>query len=118
MSKERRSLVQAMQLSNGLTDPAGLWLGHLMFDSVFCVLAASLIIIIFAAASDHFAGLGFFVSIQYRSRKYSTIDLTDDSGGSGSSWYSMASLGRYFRIVHRSLFRRLLPHLPCRQPMV
>lgn len=51
-----------MQLSNGLSDPIGLWLGHLMFDAVFCVIAASLIVIVFAAASSHFTGLGFFVS--------------------------------------------------------
>ncbi|KAI0076833.1 P-loop containing nucleoside triphosphate hydrolase protein [Panus rudis PR-1116 ss-1] len=60
VSKERRSAVQAMQLSNGLADPVGLWLGHLMFDSVFCVIIASLIIIIFAAVSNQFHGLGFF----------------------------------------------------------
>ncbi|KAI0789486.1 P-loop containing nucleoside triphosphate hydrolase protein [Abortiporus biennis] len=60
VAKERRSSVQAMQLSNGLADPVGLWLGHLMFDSIFCVISASLIIIIFAGASNHFSGLGFF----------------------------------------------------------
>ncbi|CCL98836.1 uncharacterized protein FIBRA_00841 [Fibroporia radiculosa] len=60
VSKERRSAVQAMQLSNGLANPAGLWLGHLMFDTVFSVIVASLIIIIFAAGSNQFTGLGFF----------------------------------------------------------
>ncbi|KAH9926492.1 uncharacterized protein B0H18DRAFT_1118977 [Fomitopsis serialis] len=44
VSKERRSAVQAMQLSNGLSNPVGL-----------CV-----IIIVFATASNQFAGLGFF----------------------------------------------------------
>ncbi|KII94244.1 hypothetical protein PLICRDRAFT_132803 [Plicaturopsis crispa FD-325 SS-3] len=60
VSRERRSSVQAMQLSNGLTDPIGLWLGHLMFDTVFSLLVASLIVIIWAAASNQFHGLGFF----------------------------------------------------------
>ncbi|KAJ3534775.1 hypothetical protein NM688_g7082 [Phlebia brevispora] len=60
VSKERRSSVQAMQLSNGLADPAGLWLGHLMFDSIFGVIAATIIIIIFAAVSNQFHGLGLF----------------------------------------------------------
>ncbi|OCH92960.1 P-loop containing nucleoside triphosphate hydrolase protein [Obba rivulosa] len=60
VSKERRSAVQAMQFSNGLANPVGLWLGHLMFDSIFGVIAASLIIIIFAAVSNQFHGLGFF----------------------------------------------------------
>ena len=70
VSKERRSLVQAMQLSNGLSDPIGLWLGHLMFDAVFCVIAASLIVIVFAAASSHFTGLGFFVSALHLLAQY------------------------------------------------
>lgn len=60
VSKERRSSVQAMQLSNGLSNTVGLWLGHLMFDSVFSVISASIIIIVFAAASNQFTGLGFF----------------------------------------------------------
>lgn len=51
-----------MQLSNGLADPAGLWLGHLMFDSVFGVIAATIIVIIFSAVSNQFHGLGLFVS--------------------------------------------------------
>ena len=50
-----------MQLSNGLSDPVGLWLGHLLFDSIFGVVAATLIVIIFAAVSNQFHGLGFFV---------------------------------------------------------
>lgn len=63
VSNERRTSVQAMQLSNGLADPVGLWLGHLMFDSMFSVAAASIIIIIFAAvASQQLHGLGLFVS--------------------------------------------------------
>ncbi|TFK91173.1 P-loop containing nucleoside triphosphate hydrolase protein [Polyporus arcularius HHB13444] len=60
VAKERRSSVQAMQLSNGLSDPIGLWLGHLLFDSIFAVIVASLIVIVFAAASNQFSGLGFF----------------------------------------------------------
>ncbi|CAL1693884.1 unnamed protein product [Somion occarium] len=59
VSNERRSAVQAMQLSNGLADPVGLWLGHIMFDSVFCIIPATLIVIIVAGASNQFHGLGF-----------------------------------------------------------
>ena len=51
-----------MQLSNGLADPVGLWLGHLMFDSIFVVVASTIIIIIFSAVSNQFHGLGLFVS--------------------------------------------------------
>ncbi|KAI0830875.1 P-loop containing nucleoside triphosphate hydrolase protein [Trametes gibbosa] len=60
VAKERRSSVQAMQLSNGLSDPIGLWLGHLLFDSIFALINATLIVIVFAAASNQFNGLGFF----------------------------------------------------------
>jgi ATP-binding cassette, subfamily A (ABC1), member 3 len=54
--------VQAMQLSNGLANPVGLWLGHLMFDTLFVLVAATIIVIVFATASNQFNGLGFFVS--------------------------------------------------------
>ncbi|KAG1779604.1 hypothetical protein EV702DRAFT_965686 [Suillus placidus] len=60
VSTERRSAVQAMQLSNGLSDPIGLWIGHLLWDSIFSVTLATIIIIIFAAATNQFTGLGFF----------------------------------------------------------
>ncbi|EIW87313.1 P-loop containing nucleoside triphosphate hydrolase protein [Coniophora puteana RWD-64-598 SS2] len=60
VSRERRSAVQAMQLSNGLSDPIGLWLGHLLFDTIFSVVLATVIIIIFASVSNQFHGLGFF----------------------------------------------------------
>ncbi|KAH7886313.1 hypothetical protein F5I97DRAFT_2027968 [Phlebopus sp. FC_14] len=59
VSRERRSSVQAMQLSNGLSDPIGLWLGHLLWDSIFSVTVATIITIIFAAVSNQFHGLGF-----------------------------------------------------------
>jgi ATP-binding cassette, subfamily A (ABC1), member 3 len=62
VSKERRSSVQAMQFSNGLSNPVGLWLGHLVFDSIFSLVSSSIIIIIFAAVSNQFHGLGLFVS--------------------------------------------------------
>lgn len=60
VSRERRSAVQAMQFSNGLSDPVGLWIGHLLFDTIFAILSSTIIIIIFAAASDQFHGLGLF----------------------------------------------------------
>ncbi|KAG1886233.1 hypothetical protein F4604DRAFT_1675882 [Suillus subluteus] len=60
VSRERRSAVQAMQLSNGLSDPIGLWIGHLLWDSIFSVTLATIIIIIFAVTTNQFSGLGFF----------------------------------------------------------
>lgn len=51
-----------MQLSNGLSDPIGLWLGHLLWDSIFGVIIASIITIVFATVSNQFYGLGLFVS--------------------------------------------------------
>ncbi|KAH7922678.1 P-loop containing nucleoside triphosphate hydrolase protein [Leucogyrophana mollusca] len=67
VSRERRSAVQAMQLSNGLSDPIGLWLGHLLFDSIFSVTLATIIVIIFATTTNQFHGLGFvwFILVQY-----------------------------------------------------
>ncbi|KAF8971850.1 hypothetical protein BDZ97DRAFT_1650923 [Flammula alnicola] len=59
VSRERTSSVQAMQFSNGLTSPVGLWLGHLMFDAISAVLLSTIIIIIFATVSNQFYGLGF-----------------------------------------------------------
>ncbi|KAK7049037.1 hypothetical protein R3P38DRAFT_3307634 [Favolaschia claudopus] len=60
VSKERRSSVQAMQFSNGLHNPVGMWLRDLAFDSIFTVIMATIVIIVFAAASNQFHGLGFF----------------------------------------------------------
>jgi ATP-binding cassette subfamily A (ABC1) protein 3 len=79
--KERRSLVQEMQFSNGLANPgtpefpfipilrmligyfkAGLWIGHLLFDSVFTIILSVIIADVFATCSNQFHGLGFFVS--------------------------------------------------------
>jgi hypothetical protein len=52
-----------MQLSNGLSDPVGLWFGHLMFDTIFSVILSTIIIIIFSATSNQFHGLGQFVRL-------------------------------------------------------
>ncbi|KIY73327.1 P-loop containing nucleoside triphosphate hydrolase protein [Cylindrobasidium torrendii FP15055 ss-10] len=60
VSAERRSAVQAMQFSNGLANPLGLWVGHLLFDSIFSLIPSSIIIIVLAAASNQFHALGFF----------------------------------------------------------
>ncbi|KAF7340910.1 hypothetical protein MSAN_02075900 [Mycena sanguinolenta] len=60
VSKERRSSVQAMQFSNGLHNPIGLWLGHLAFDTIFTIIMSTIVIIIFAAVSNQFHGLVFF----------------------------------------------------------
>ncbi|THU78042.1 P-loop containing nucleoside triphosphate hydrolase protein, partial [Dendrothele bispora CBS 962.96] len=60
VSKERRSSVQAMQFSNGLSNTVGLWMGHLMFDFIFSVISSTVIVIIFGAVSNQFHGLGIF----------------------------------------------------------
>lgn len=54
-----------MQFSNGLTNPFGLWLGHLMFDTIFSTLLATIVIVVFALVSSHFHGLGIFVSLSF-----------------------------------------------------
>jgi len=64
VSRERRSSVQAMQLSNGLSNIIGLWLGHLLFDSIFVVAVTTVIIIIFSFASNQFHGTGILVKCQ------------------------------------------------------
>ncbi|KZT61334.1 P-loop containing nucleoside triphosphate hydrolase protein [Calocera cornea HHB12733] len=46
-AKERRSSIQAMGYSNGLT-PLGLWLGHLLFEMPFILIISSLISLVFA----------------------------------------------------------------------
>ncbi|KAJ7584352.1 hypothetical protein C8J56DRAFT_950802 [Mycena floridula] len=60
VTKERRSSVQAMQFSNGLANPSGLYLGHLLFDSMFTLFISTVITIVFATASDQFHGVGLF----------------------------------------------------------
>ncbi|KAF5332545.1 hypothetical protein D9611_005149 [Ephemerocybe angulata] len=66
VSRERRSSVQAMQMSNGLSDPIGLWLGHLMFDTITVVILSTIIVIVFAAASGaNFNGLGLLWFIMF-----------------------------------------------------
>ncbi|CAA7265337.1 unnamed protein product [Cyclocybe aegerita] len=58
IAKERHSSVQAMQVANGLANPLGLWLGHLMFDSLFTVFAATWITIVYGVIRDKFQGIG------------------------------------------------------------
>ena len=86
-----------MQLSNGLSDPIGLWLGHLLWDSVFGVVIATVIIIIFAAVSNQFYGLGLFVG-RFCSRSSPAPHRTLDSG---SFLYNTALLVRCLRIARR-----------------
>ncbi|KAI0756117.1 P-loop containing nucleoside triphosphate hydrolase protein [Daedaleopsis nitida] len=59
VAQERRSSVQEMQFSNGLSNPVGLWLGHVMFDALFSVLAATILVIVFSVKSTLFQGLGY-----------------------------------------------------------
>lgn len=55
VNKERRSSVQAMQLSNGISNPAGMWLGHLLFDGIPGIIIATVTSAVFAATrSDQF----------------------------------------------------------------
>ncbi|KAI0673963.1 P-loop containing nucleoside triphosphate hydrolase protein [Trametes maxima] len=59
VAQERRSSVQAMQLSNGLSNPAGLWLGHMFFDSIFSIVVSTILVGVFSAKSTLFVGLGY-----------------------------------------------------------
>ncbi|GLB44403.1 putative ABC-2 family transporter protein [Lyophyllum shimeji] len=54
VARERRSSVQAMQASNGLSNPIGLWLGHLVFDSILSPIVAA----VFVAFFNHIRGRG------------------------------------------------------------
>ncbi|KAG8705174.1 hypothetical protein FRC09_003117, partial [Ceratobasidium sp. 395] len=59
VSAERRTSVQAMQLSNGMT-PAGLWLGHLLFDLPWITLISTVICAVFGIVTKQFYALGAF----------------------------------------------------------
>ena len=62
VARERQSAVQAMQFSNGISNPAGLWLGHLLFDSMFSTLGSTVLVIVYAAKFAYlFSGLGYLV---------------------------------------------------------
>ena len=81
-----------MQLSNGLTDPVGLWLGHLLFDTISVVIISTIITIVFAAvASSNFYGLGFFVSPKSLCAERICLTLVAVAGH-GSIWYHWSAI--------------------------
>ncbi|KAH9937769.1 P-loop containing nucleoside triphosphate hydrolase protein [Epithele typhae] len=60
VARERHSEVQAMHFSNGLSNPAGLWLGHLIFDAMTTTFAATLLVVVWAGKyAFFFHGLGY-----------------------------------------------------------
>ncbi|TFK42145.1 hypothetical protein BDQ12DRAFT_703521 [Crucibulum laeve] len=67
VSKERQSSVQAMQFSNGLANPLGLWLGHLLFDSIISFVVALGGTIIFVLLTEQIRDLGimWFILLLY-----------------------------------------------------
>ena len=75
-----------MHMSNGLSDPVGLWLGHLMFDSIFSVILATIIVIVWATSSNQFHGLGFFVSHQHSWQQGAKLTL-------GNQWLILVLYG-------------------------
>ena len=55
VNKERQSSVQAMQLSNGVSNAAGMWFGHLLFDDIPGLIIVTVASTVFAAMqSDQF----------------------------------------------------------------
>ncbi|KAJ7137890.1 hypothetical protein C8R44DRAFT_975855 [Mycena epipterygia] len=66
-AKERHSSVKTMQLSNGISNPIGLWLGHLMFDSISIFIVATLVVVLVSKLSQQFFGLGilWFIIVLY-----------------------------------------------------
>ncbi|KAJ7137918.1 hypothetical protein C8R44DRAFT_607470 [Mycena epipterygia] len=67
VAKERESSVKTMQLSNGISNPIGLWLGHLMFDSISIFIVATLVVVLLSKLSQQFFGLGilWFIIVLY-----------------------------------------------------
>ncbi|KAJ7920707.1 hypothetical protein B0H13DRAFT_2421286 [Mycena leptocephala] len=67
VARERQSAVKTMQLSNGISNPVGLWCGHLLFDSIPIFVMATLVVILFAHLSHQFYGLGilWFIIVLY-----------------------------------------------------
>ncbi|KAF9011272.1 hypothetical protein BDQ17DRAFT_1537998 [Cyathus striatus] len=59
VSRERYSSVHAMQLSNGLANPLGLWMGHILFDCIPTFLVATVISIVYATLREKFQGVGY-----------------------------------------------------------
>lgn len=54
-----------MQYSNGITNPAGLWLGHLMFDGISGLVVATVCAIVFATVTNQFHGVGYVVCVPF-----------------------------------------------------
>ncbi|KAJ6525396.1 hypothetical protein B0H19DRAFT_1214941 [Mycena capillaripes] len=63
--KERQSEVKTMQLSNGISNPMGLWLGHLMFDSISVLIVSTVVLILFAFLTPAFLGLGLLWLVMF-----------------------------------------------------
>jgi len=52
-----------MQLSNGVSNPAGMWFGHLLFDGIPGIIIATVAAAVFAATqSDQFRFIPLLVS--------------------------------------------------------
>ena len=68
VTKERRSAVQAMQLSNGIANPASLWFGHLMFDGMFGIIVSIIIAVVFSKVSTQFSYIPLYVSSPARKK--------------------------------------------------
>jgi ATP-binding cassette subfamily A (ABC1) protein 3 len=73
VSKERRSSVQAMQLSNGISNPAGMWFGHLLFDGIPGIIIATITAVVFATTqSDQFKFIPLLVCFFFSLTQLST----------------------------------------------
>ena len=94
-----------MQFSNGLNNPVGLWLGHLMFDAIAVLLISTVVVVVFAVvAKQKFVGLGLFVSVNFSISN----DITFMSllvVHFGAIWYSCSTTfilrvtGRFFPLI-------------------
>ncbi|KAF7368202.1 p-loop containing nucleoside triphosphate hydrolase protein [Mycena venus] len=63
VAKERESSLKSMQLSNEISNPVDLRLGHLLFDSIPTFIMTTLVVILFTIVPDQFYGLGLLCFI-------------------------------------------------------